>query len=161
MQTFTISPNLSVGPAPDDEKAVLYLREHGVDVIFDLRTDTWNQTYGMDAHQERSCAERLGLTYVRMPFDDGVNIDLWLLEAIVQRLWNVTTIKEQQVYLHCAAGISRSPFITVAYLASMHERGFNKARSEVEKKNPATSIWPGFFDDYKDWRRTFHKEGPI
>jgi len=146
MQTFPIRSHLSVGPCPEDGEDVKNLKDQGFTAIFDIAF-SWD-TLSLERHW----AKHFKLAYVRMMFEDGEHIDPWLLDAVIRRL-GVLVQEGQRVYLHCTAGISRSPFIATCHVAVTENLDFEDAKAIVEKKNPPTNIWQGFRFDYYAWKR--------
>lgn len=44
--------------------------------------------------------------------------------------------------MHCVAGISRSPTVTIAYLMKMHKMSFSDALAHVKVKRTSILIYP-------------------
>ncbi len=153
MRVFPIRPYLAVGPSPETPEDIDDLKRQGVTAVVDLR-------FGLEPVHERLWAKNRGLFYSRFAFEDGESVDPYLLQAIIGRLHDLA-VHDHHIYLHCAAGISRSPFIAVCFVAVVRQHGWDEARKQVEKANPATNIWPGFVDDYKKWREQFPVETPL
>eukprot|EP01087_Luapelamoeba_hula_P011934 TRINITY_DN3314_c0_g1_i1.p1 TRINITY_DN3314_c0_g1~~TRINITY_DN3314_c0_g1_i1.p1 ORF type:complete len:204 (+),score=35.23 TRINITY_DN3314_c0_g1_i1:45-614(+) len=60
-------------------------------------------------------------------------------------------INEGRVYVHCAAGISRSSTITLAYLMAWLDVGFNEAMADLRLARRGVSPNEGFRQQLRTW----------
>ena len=62
--------------------------------------------------------------------------------------------KTGNVYIHCAAGVSRSTTITISYIMSALQLGYEKARELVSSKHSMTYPNFGFVEQLKKYEET-------
>jgi len=105
---------LFVGPSPWDEEDFEHLRSQGITVILSLQTVEDVGERGLEA--EASTAKAAKLRFRNAPVADFDSDDLCRqLPACVTKLKHLMD-DGQTVYLHCTAGVNRSPTVAVAYL---------------------------------------------
>ena len=118
-----VFPGLWVGPMPTTVAFVQALREtRGVAGVVSLQTDedlldwslTWEKMVALLREGGISAVERVPI----IDFSDGS-----LSQGIPLAIQAVARLREERrsVYLHCTAGINRSPTVAIAYLIE-HER---------------------------------------
>lgn len=117
MNLDQIEPNLLVGSCPQTDEDVERLRsDHGVTAVLNVQTDEDMEAWGIDWDDLRRAYEMAGIAVAREPVRD------FDAEALRQRLpacvQTLRTLCEQGhvVYVHCSAGINRSPTTVIAYL---------------------------------------------
>ncbi|HTS34655.1 MAG TPA: dual specificity protein phosphatase family protein [Candidatus Solibacter sp.] len=113
MDCAFVTTNLSVGPCPDDVADFEELKLRGISAILSLQSaeDVEN-----DAGWEPATAQAAGLAFRNVPVMDFDSLDLKLrLPRCVQVLDEMVRAG-QRIYLHCTAGVSRSPTVAAAYL---------------------------------------------
>jgi protein-tyrosine phosphatase len=109
-----ISPNLYVGPDLDDDKDFAKLKSLRITAVLSLQTGEDLRQGGIE--RERKAATKASLTFRNVPVEDFDPTDLQ------RRLPDCVTALDRllkaghTVYLHCTAGVTRSPTVAVAYL---------------------------------------------
>ena len=106
-------PNLAVGSSPKLDEEFQELRALKVTAVLSLQTDEDRGEGGIEA--ERTAAEKAGLIFSNVPIRDYNRVDLrTCLPAGVAELERLLQ-QGQTVYVHCTAGVSRSPTVVAAY----------------------------------------------
>ncbi len=117
MQVDVIRSNLLVGSCPRSRGDVDQLKsDFGVTAVLNLQTDADLQYTGIDWQDLASYYEVQGIAVRRVPvvdFDPGSLRDN--LPRCVAQLDELLRAG-RTVYVHCNAGINRSPSATIAYL---------------------------------------------
>lgn len=112
-----IEDGLWVGEVPRSEEDYVYLRALGVDTIVSLQTDEEVERYGLLPQAKFSLQARHRIVEHRYPIEDFPSPDLRVRCAGAVRLVAKLRAKGHKVYLHCTAGLNRSPTVAAAYLA--------------------------------------------
>lgn len=113
MKCGCVLPNLFVGPAPTDEADFKQLRLMKITAILSLQTEE-DVVTGLETC--RRAASKRGLTFHNVPVVDFDRADLQRkLRDCVELLKNLLE-NGDVVYLHCTAGVSRSPTVAAAFL---------------------------------------------
>jgi protein-tyrosine phosphatase len=105
---------LFVGPSPWDQEDFEHLRSEGITAILSLQTVEDVGERGIES--EETAAKSANLRFHNVPVADFDLFDLARqLPACVTELKRLLN-DGQTVYLHCTAGVNRSPTVAVAYL---------------------------------------------
>ena len=88
--------------------------------------------------------------YKILYLDDSIDEDLlsWLKEA-----FEFIDSSKDNIYIHCAMGISRSPSIVIAYIMYKNKITFNEAFDFVSKKRKVISPNSGFQNQLKKFEK--------
>jgi len=134
MNCASVIPELWIGPYPDDAADFEYLKSRGVTAILSLQTeeDLAHREPGWAESEARSA----GLAFRNVPVTDFDVLDLRnKLPECVKALDELLRAGNT-VYLHCTAGVSRSPTVAAAYLYWCRNRTLEDAlRRVVETRN--------------------------
>jgi protein-tyrosine phosphatase len=135
--TEVISEQFWIGPSPSKSELETLKAENGPKlIVLDLTRNP---------EEEKSCSQ-LGITYDdRIPRieDDYTPISIPKLK-LVSRIIDDDISQGRKVYLHCKAGIGRSPTCAVAYLVHCGT-SLSEAKEMVQSKR---QIWQGRDAEY-------------
>lgn len=114
MNCSSVLPNLLVGPDPRYPEDFRQLKKLRVSAILSLQADDEIHSGGIGS--QREAAESAGLEFRSLPVTDFDRAELQeKLPACVSALAGLIEAGHT-VYLHCAAGVNRSPTVAAAYL---------------------------------------------
>ena len=135
MDFSCIAPNLWVGVNPSEAADLEKLKSRGIDAILSLQSPEDVNDPGW----EKSAAEAAGMAFRNVAVIDFDSVDLKeQLPDCVKALDEM--IREgREVYVHCTAGISRSPTVVAAYLHWCQDWPLQKA---IECLKDARDCYP-------------------
>lgn len=138
--TFSIhevATGLWVGPCPNSPERILHLRRSGISAVLSVQTDSdltemgmsWNLMWRFMLAQGLAC-QRHAIT----DFDDRA-----LLAGLDTAVAAVDELRRggHQVYLHCSAGVNRSPTVAIAYLVQHASMELDAAWQQVTERRPS------------------------
>lgn len=132
-----IRPYLYIGSAPRSGEDAGRLKQNwGITAVLSLQTDGDLSVDGLRWEQVQGWYAAAGMAAERVPIEDFSPRTLAerMDEAVeaLRRLVSTGAI----VYLHCTAGINRSPTIAIAYLCRVHGLPVDQALAEVRAQRP-------------------------
>jgi len=136
----TIDDNLIVGSCPKtgDDIYKLSTDEH-VTAILNLQQDQDFGPHNVDIGSIKAECKRLGISYERVQIKDGCPADLRKnLPKAVGVLDYLIRVDKKKVYLHCTAGVGRSPSVAVAYYYWIKGMNLNDAYAFVKSRRPVS-----------------------
>ena len=114
MKYGCIVPNLLVGPAPMDDADFRQLKALKITAILSFQTDEDGPEGAIE--NERIAAIKAGMSFTNVPVTDFDRLELARkLPECVQALEQILA-RGDALYLHCTAGVNRSPTVAAAYL---------------------------------------------
>ena len=113
MDCAAITPKLLVGPCPLDSQEFLYLKSRAVSAILSLLTPDDEAKLGISGIVE---ATRIDLEYRNVAVNDFDDLDLKRKLSTCVEVLDDLLSKGHTVYVHCTAGVTRSPTVVTAYL---------------------------------------------
>jgi atypical dual specificity phosphatase len=133
-----IQPNLWVGPDLRTDDDFEHLQSLRITAVLSLQHEGDRNYAGIES--ERSAARRAGLTFESVPVKDFNNAALQLrLPDCVTALARLLD-QGHIVYVHCQAGITRSPSVVAAYLHWCSGWELDQALAHVRKCRPCAPI---------------------
>lgn len=153
-----IAPNLLVGSQPLNSIDIDHLRDQEqVSVVMSLQQMKDLEYWGVDYSELEEAASDSDIEYVRI---EAVDFDPNSLRATLPRA--VSALEKAQrragkVYVHCTAGLGRSPAVAIASLFWLHDFDLDEAYEYVTSIRPCgpnkDAIRGATFDilDNRDW----------
>jgi protein-tyrosine phosphatase len=132
-----ILSNLFVGSCPRDQADIDYLNtDLGITAVLNLQTDQDLVHWGIRWERMEAAYRTLGVELRLVPVMDFNPDELRRrLPACVQAVDELLRAG-QTVYVHCSAGMNRSPSTVVAYLHWVRGMGLDEAVDFVMEKHP-------------------------
>ncbi|HOW77729.1 MAG TPA: dual specificity protein phosphatase family protein [Candidatus Competibacteraceae bacterium] len=107
-----------------------------VSAVLSLQHDECLEKQGIDDPRQVRYGRRIGLTMERCPLRDFDPADQRRgLPAAVRGLWGLLR-QGHRVYVHCTAGINRSPRVVLAYLTLVEGIGLEEAITLLLRARP-------------------------
>ncbi|CAG2100458.1 unnamed protein product [Medioppia subpectinata] len=103
-----------------------------IKVIVSVLDFTFNETKGS------------GITYYQFRVADGENEDVLTIFPETNQIISECQAKNQNVLVHCSAGVSRSPSVVIAYLMSKYRKPFAETMAQVRAIRRKIAPNPGF-----------------
>jgi hypothetical protein len=129
--------DLVVGSCPREPSDLDALRvETRVSAVLSLQHDECLEKQEIDYPRQVRYGRRIGLTMERYPLRDFDPADQRRgLPAAVRGLWGLLR-QGHQVYVHCTAGINRSPLVVLAYLTLVEGTSLEEAMTLLVHARP-------------------------
>ena len=137
LEHFTdLDDELAVGSYPHTPDHVHFLRDQiGVTAVLNLQSDVDLKMRGVDWTVMWPLYTRLGVQTSRVPILDFTPTDLAKhLDKAVEALDKFVS-KGRKVYVHCNAGLNRSPSVVIAYLAAARSLDLAAATAWLEERH--------------------------
>lgn len=128
---------LSVGPCPNTPERIRALKLAGFTAVISVQTDEDLTGLGMSWPLLWKFIVGQGLSCQRVPIRD---FDLKALAAGLDSA--VTAVQDlhrsgHRVYLHCSAGVNRSPSVAIAFLMAHYAMNLDEAWEIVTSRRPS------------------------
>lgn len=138
-----ILPNLFVGWHPATGGDVRRLTDAGVTAVLNLQTDHDFGLFGVDWPTLRARYFASGIEVRRVPIRDFDDDDLRAKLPEAVRVLKELLDDGNTVYVHCSAGVNRSPSVVIAYLHWEKDWTLEEAERHVRKHrscSPAMNV---------------------
>lgn len=131
-----VADRLIVGSYPQSVEDLEFLSsQYGVTAVLSLQSDDDLRAVAQAADALWMAGMQRGIAMVRVPILDFVREDLLThLEDAVDTLADLMNTGNT-VYLHCTAGLNRSPTVAIAYLARHQNLGLDAASKQVRTRH--------------------------
>lgn len=149
-----ILPNLYIGAAPRSEGDVAGLKSIlDISAVLSLQTERDLDVLDLSWERIREWYDTLGIEPWRLPIED-FSPDA-LIDRIDEAIMALETLLEagHTVYMHCTAGVNRSPSIAVAYLNQVEGMPLEDALEVVVQQRPQADP----YEEVLAYLRTAHK----
>ena len=140
MDCDQILPNLYVGNCPVASDDIELLKESGINAVLNLQSDEDLISHAIDWPALRACYSSLDIAIRRVPiidFDDDSLRDQ-LPEAV--RVLTELLKRNHTTFVHCNAGVNRSPSAIVSYLHWMEDWNLDDAVQHVRRCHPCSPV---------------------
>lgn len=133
----TITPELAVGSYPATPEDILHLQSLGYTAVLSVQSDA-------DLDERAASWERFwrfytsrGMTAVRVPIIDFDASDLAKNLAGAVDALDKLVKSGRRVYLHCTAGINRSPTVAIAWMMQETKQPLAVVLASVQAARPS------------------------
>lgn len=137
-----VLPTLFIGRAPSDPEDIASLKRRGITAVLSLQTDEDLVAMGLSWAQVEQWCETDGLETHRVPIED------WSPQAMIARMDEAVAALHRfletghTVFLHCTAGVNRSPSVALGYLRKIRKEPLGKALRRITRSRPQASPYP-------------------
>lgn len=128
--------NIIIGSYPLYEIDVQKMTKNAkVDAVLNLMSDEEMVQRGLNEEQLKAWYQKHGIkSYVKLPINDD-HLDLYAENnyQACKALDHLLTKQKHRVYIHCGAGLSRSPTVTITYLTMFRKSKLWITQERVEQ----------------------------
>lgn len=114
----------------------------------------------LDVSTEPPYEEAKDIVYAHIPFDDGGGIPEKKFWACMEFLFEQYS-QGKNVLIHCAAGISRSVTIAIAFLCYAKIMGFDDAFNYVRQRRQIANPHRDVMNSARKWLRVWPYDGSL
>lgn len=141
-----IRPDLVVGSCPMTPADLKRLRSKArITALLSLQHQECLDHHSIDYPSHERQGQRLQLTLVRSPMRDFDDEDQRRCLPDAVRALHTLLRNGHRVYIHCTAGINRSPLVILAYLNFVEGQPHSDAFSLIRRQRPqAAPSWEAF-----------------
>jgi protein-tyrosine phosphatase len=133
-----VLPNVFVGSFPQTPEDIDLLKRLGVTAVLNLQTDDDYERLDCNWRKLRAHYKQAKIAVRRVPVQDFDGDDLRRhLPACVQTL-NELLRDDHVVYVHCTAGLGRSPTVVITYLHWIEQRELDVAVEMIVSCRPCS-----------------------
>lgn len=129
-----ILKNLIVGSCPVLREDVRALKEEGVTAVLNLQTDDDFDYWNIDWEDLKGAYDESRILALRYPIRD---FDMAHLRERLQGGMDLLDemLENHTVYLHCSAGINRSPTVAIAFIMRDMDMGMEEAVGHFRERH--------------------------
>ncbi len=139
MNYHEILPRLLVGSCPEGPADLEWLKQQeGVTAVLNLQTDADLAWLGLNPGSVEEWHHRCGLVLRREPVQDMDTQDLRRRLAECVQALDELLAAGHKVYLHCTAGVGRSPTVAIAWLIQRQGWSSEQAHQWVTRRRPCS-----------------------
>ncbi|KAL4453430.1 hypothetical protein ABPG74_017637 [Tetrahymena malaccensis] len=145
-QVTKIDDNIYLGPYPQSEEDVKELSERGIKAVLNLQTEKDMQLKGAAYIKLLRFYKAYNIQPFQFPVIDMDVIDMCYKLQDVSRLLNYLVSSMKRVYVHCTAGMFRSPQCVIGYYTYFKNMKVQQAIKFVESQHPHSKINKGYIE---------------
>lgn len=137
-----IIEGLWVGSMPANKKFVEKLRDRGIDGIVSLQTNVDLLTLGFNWKQMLTLLKSVHINdiiRVQIPDFDEASL-VQSIDRAITEIHSMISDRGKTAYLHCTAGINRSPTVAIAYLVDRQGFSLDQAWDFVHERRPVVPL---------------------
>jgi hypothetical protein len=138
MDLDEILPELFVGACPQDVDGIGQLKQQGITAVLSLQTEEDLQLHGIDWPQLQADYRVAGVEVRRVAVRDFDEDDLRSKLPDCTRVLDELLADRHVVYVHCSAGVNRSPSVVICYLHWYLGWCLKEAERYVRKYHPCS-----------------------
>lgn len=116
MDLDEILPELFIGACPEGPEGIGLLKQQGITAVLNLQTDEDLLCHDLDWPQLQDFYLAAGVTVRRVAVRDFDDDDLRRKLPECTRALDELLAERHVVYVHCSAGVNRSPCVVICYL---------------------------------------------
>ena len=137
-----ILPTLFIGRAPATAADVAGLKRRGISAVLSLQTDDDLAALGLSWSRLEEWYRAAAIAAHRLPIED------WSAQAVIARLDEAVQALDRllaaghTVYLHCTAGVNRSPSVALGYLRQVKKEPLRRALRRITRSRPQAAPYP-------------------
>ncbi len=129
-----VADRLFVGPCPDSPERIKALRQQGINALVCVQTDRDLEALGLTWALLWRFLMAQGISAERKPITDFDDISL--VQGLPDAVAAVQSMHAggRSVYLHCTAGLNRSPTVAIAWLVAHQGLNLDAAWAQVSTR---------------------------
>jgi protein-tyrosine phosphatase len=131
-----IENRLLIGSCPMTAGDIAHLKDVGITAVLNLQTDEDIEHRDIDWPGMEAAYREFGMLVCRFPIEDFSPGDMRQKLRPCVRILAGLIEAGHTVYLHCNAGINRSPTVAVAYLHWVENRDLQEAHAYITRCRP-------------------------
>lgn len=131
-----MTPQIVVGSYPKSAADMQRLRENNITAIFSIQSERDFKSHGLTPHYVTLLCQQYGLKYRRYSILDMNNDDFVSKAEGGVRVMRELLREGERVYVHCSAGIYRSPQMIALYLTLFERYSLEQAVAAVKENHP-------------------------
>jgi hypothetical protein len=141
-----IRGDLLIGSCPWGRESLAFLRRLRVTAVLSLQHAECHRELGIDPAALGAAGAELGLVMIQRPMRDFDPPDqMRRLPGAVRALHELLKARHR-VYLHCTAGINRSPLVALGQLSFVEGLSPEAAIAEIQRRRPrAAPSWEAYW----------------
>ena len=135
-----ILPNLYVGSYPDTTEDIDRLKAEGITAVVNLQSDDDCRYLGIDWQRLQAHYDQVGVVVRRVRIQDFNDDDLRARLPVAVEELDELLQEGHTAYIHCSAGINRSPSAVICYLHWLQDWDLEDAERHVRSSRSCDPV---------------------